>query len=106
EGGRAMAGQEVESQRASRRDAERACGGDAASNGVSAGEQCLVARGVELTVPLEAVGLEVDVGEIVPDTDERRIARGGERCVHLSVDEVGCHLERCARARPRNTRKL
>ena len=64
-----------------------------------------MARGVELPVPLEAVAIEIDVGNVVPDTHERRVADGSQRRIHLPVGNVRGDLERRARAGPGRARR-
>ena len=86
---RGAPGQEVGHHRAVAGRAERRGGGHVAGEGPAARLQRVLARAVELPVALGAVGIAVDVRDVVPHAQQVRVAFRVERRADLPV-----HLRR------------
>jgi hypothetical protein len=96
-GGRRSGGQKVHHQRTSEARPERAGGGDVPRHGTLSGEHGRLACAVELFVALDAVGVAIDFGNVVPDAYQVRIAQQGQRAENLAVGLFGGRVQRSLR---------
>ncbi len=91
---RGLAREEIDHQRAAKRRAKRAGRRHGTGHGASACDQRIPARLVELPIALRSVAVGVDLGEVVPDTQQVAVAHRIEDREDLPISLLRGGLQR------------